>query len=192
MADNRIGTYHLADNPQLYEPSRSNNFEFIVTDIDSLLKAGVDANVADDSDYITNAQEVLRFSVTESSVPHFELGTIEVARGNTVMKFAGKPSFGSGTLKFNDYMGAKTKDCLNAWQALAYDVRTEKIHLATNYKKDCQLIEYSPDYEKILRVWELKGCWVKSLNEGNFQHDSDEKRQVDVTIEYDKAIPVTE
>lgn len=187
MEDNRIGTYHLADNPQLYEPGRSNNFEFIVTGIDELLRAGVDPELATDEDYITNGQEVLRFSVTESAVPHFELGTIEVPRGNNIMKFAGKPTFQSNTLKFNDYMGADTKGVLMAWQSLVYDVKTEKIHLAENYKKECQLIEYTPDYSKILRVWEFKGCWVKSLSEGNFNHDSEEKRQVDVTIEYDRA-----
>ena len=32
MAEN-IGTYHLADNPQLYEPARTNNFELVVTDV---------------------------------------------------------------------------------------------------------------------------------------------------------------
>ena len=108
------------------------------------------------------------------------------------MKFAGKPTFQSNTLKFNDYMGADTKGVLEAWRSLVYDVKTEKIHLAENYKKDCQLIEYSPDYEKILRVWEFKGCWVKSLSEGNFNHDSEEKRQVDVTIEYDRAYLVAD
>ena len=71
--------------------------------------------------------------------------------------------------------------------AIVSDINTEKVHLAENYKKECQLIEYTPDYSKILRVWEFKGCWVKSLNEGNFNHDSEEKRQVDVTIEYDRA-----
>lgn len=190
MADNRIGTYHLADNPQLYEPARTNNFEFIVTGIDELLKEGVDASVANAKDIIKNAQEVLRFSVNEASVPHFTLNTIEVKRGNTTMKFAGTPSFDSGTLKFNDYMGAGTKDCLIAWRALAYNVKTEKVNLAVNYKKDCYLKEYNPNYSKCLRTWEMKGCWVKSVSEDNFSSDSDDKRQVTVTIEYDRAIPV--
>ena len=42
------GTYHLANNNDLYEPSRSNNFEFLVTDVDNLLRAGVDRDLADE------------------------------------------------------------------------------------------------------------------------------------------------
>lgn len=180
------GTYHLADNPTLYEPARSNNFEFIVTGIDSLLKAGVDAAVADEeNDYIKNGQEVIRVSVASESVPHFELSTIEVKRGNNTVKFAGTPTFGDQTLIVNDYMGARTKDVLMAWQALAYDVNTEKVHRATNYKKDCILVEYSPDYEEILRTWTLKGCWISNISEDAFDADSNDKRRVTASIVYD-------
>lgn len=191
MADiKQIGTYHLADNPKLYEPARTNNFEFIVVGLDRLLKAGVDAETAGENDYLTNAQDVIRFSISETSVPHFALNVIEVKRGNTTMKFAGTPSFDAGTLKFNDYMGAQTKDYILAWKALAYDVRTEKIQLASNYKIDCYLKEYTPDYSRVLRTWEMKGCWVSDCSEDSFSSDSDDKRQVTVTLQYDRAIPV--
>ena len=36
------------------------------------------------------------------------------------------------------------------------------------YKKDCMLVEYSPDYEEILRTWTLKGCWVSAISESEF------------------------
>lgn len=184
-----FGTYHLADNPTLYEPARSNNFEFVVTDIDDLIYAGTDKNTASDKDHITNGQEVLRVSVVSSSVPHFSLGKIEVKRGNNTIKFAGTPSFDDGKLVLNDYMGARTKDILLAWQALAYDVITEKVHRATNYKKDCTLVEYSPDYDEVLRTWTLQGCWISELSEDDFSNEDNDKRTVSVTVVYDKAIP---
>ena len=184
-----FGTYHLADNPQLYEPSRSNNFEFIVTDIDNLIYAGVDKATATEQDYITNGQEVLRVSVLSSSVPHFTLSKIEIKRGNNTIKYAGTPTFDDGTLVLNDYIGARTKDILLAWQALAYDVTTEKVNRATAYKKDCTLVEYSPDYDEVIRTWTLKGCWISGLSEGEFSNENNEKRQVTATIVYDKAIP---
>ncbi len=183
------GTYHLADNPQLYEPARSNNFEFIVTGIDDLIYAGTDLNTATEQDHITNGQEVLRVSVLSSSVPHFSLGKIEVKRGNNTVKFAGVPTFDDGTLIVNDYIGARTKDILLAWQALAYDVTTEKVHRATNYKKEATLVEYSPDYEEVIRTWTLKGCWISGVSEGEFSNETNDKRQVTATIVYDKAIP---
>ena len=73
-----IGTYHLAQHPELYEPARTNNFEFEVVGLpEKLLYAGVEETdqVDDDKKYIKNAQEVLRISVLSSSVPHFKLNS---------------------------------------------------------------------------------------------------------------------
>lgn len=184
-----FGTYHLADNPQLYEPARSNNFEFTVTDIDDLIYAGTDPATATEKDHITNGQEVLRVSVVSSTVPNFSLSKIEIKRGNNTVKFAGVPTFEDGTLVLNDYIGARTKSILLAWQALAYNVQTEKVNRATNYKKTCKLTEYSPDYDEVIRTWELQGCWVSSISEDAFSNETNDKRTVTATIVYDKAIP---
>lgn len=189
MAEN-MGTYHLASNPALYEPARTNNFEFLVMDIDSLLRAGVKEELATESDYITNGQEVLRCSVLSSSVPHFTMSSIDVKRGNNTMHFAGTPTFDNHNLVLNDYMGARTKSVLLAWQALAYDVRTERVNRATVYKKTCYLYEYSPDYKEVIRKWRLIGCWISGLNEDPFSNETNEKKTVTATIIYDKAIPM--
>lgn len=185
---NNLGTYHLADNPKLYEPARTNNFEFIVTGIDKLLYAGLNEETAADSDYITNGQEVLRLSVVSSSVPHFSLGVIDVKRGNNTMHAAGVPTFENHSLVVNDFIGARTKSVLLAWQALAYDVQTEKVHRMSNYKKDCTLVELAPDGEMV-RYWDMKGCWISELTEGEFSNETNDKKTVNVTIIYDKAIP---
>ena len=37
-----MGTYHLASNPNMFEIQRSNNFEFIITDIDGIMRAGME------------------------------------------------------------------------------------------------------------------------------------------------------
>ena len=180
---------HLAGNNALYEPARSNNFEFIVTDIDDLLGAGVQEEFASEQDYIENGQDIIRVSVISSSVPHFDLSTIEIKRGNATVKFAGTPTFSDGELKLNDYVGARTKDALLAWQALAYDVESEKVFAASKYKKDCWLYEYTPDYETVIRTWELKGCWISKLSEDAFSNENNSKREITATVVYDKAIP---
>ena len=182
------GAWHLADNPTLYEPARNNNFEFIVTGIDTLLKSGLDdsaEHVA--TDYITTAAETIRVSVVSSSVPHFSLGTIEVKRGNDTIKFAGVPTFGNLPIVVNDYMGAKTKEAIMAWQALAYNVRNGYINRATVYKKDCRLVEFSPDYKEILNEWRIEGAWVQEVSEGEFSNENEGKRTINVTIQYDRA-----
>ncbi len=184
----KFGTYHLSDNPAIYEPSRNNAFEFIVNEqINTLLKAGV--LLPEDSSWLSGVQDVIKLSVSEASVPHFDLGIIEVRRGNSIMKFAGTPTFSDCTVKCNDYVGAKTKAILLAWQALAYDVANDVVNLAVNYKFDCKLVEYAVDYSSVIRTWTLKNCWVKTLSEGSFSHESSDKRSIDVTIVYDRAIP---
>lgn len=184
----RFGTYHLSDNPAIYEPSRNNAFEFIVNDrVNTLVQAGV--TLPRDENWLSGVQDVIRLSVSEASVPHFDLSIIEVRRGNSTMKFAGTPTFGECTLKCNDYVGAKTKAVLLAWQALAYDVANDVVNLASNYKFDCKLVEYTTDFSKAIRSWTLKNCWVRSLSEGSFTHESSDKRSIDVTIVYDRAIP---
>ena len=40
------GIYYLADNPQLYEIQRSNNYELIVTNINNIIKAGFEQGEA--------------------------------------------------------------------------------------------------------------------------------------------------
>ena len=180
----QYGTYHLADNPELYEVQRSNNFEFIVTGIDNILRAG--ANETDENAFITNASQTLRFSVVQSSIPMFSQEVIRIQRGNTVMKAAGVPTFNDGSLVVNDFIGADTKSALMAWQNLSYNVKTEKVGAMKDYKKTCYLCEYTPDY-KLVRTWKMLGCWVSSLQEGEFNMESNNKQTITAQISFDKA-----
>lgn len=185
MAD-QIGTYHLADNPQLYEIQRSNNYEFVVTDIDGIMRAGAIGTEANAT--FKNAQEILRVSVSKSSVPHFQQEVVSVKRGNSTLKYAGVPSFPEGTVEFHDFIGADVKSILMAWQNLSYNVRTEKVGSLdrTNYKKDCYLIEYTPDYRKV-RTWRLYGCWISNITEGEYSNESGDKKLITATVQYDRA-----
>ena len=183
----QIGTYHLADNPRYFEIQRQNNFEFIVTDINGILRAGSTGNETNAK--IDNAQEMLRLSVSKSSVPHFTQEVINIKRGNSTLKYAGVPTFQEGTVEFHDFIGADTKAILMAWQNLSYDVMSEKVASVdrTNYKKDCYLIEYTPDFRKV-RTWRLYGCWISGLQEGDYSNESGDKHLITATIQYDRAM----
>ena len=184
--DNTYGTYHLADNPALYDPMRNNTFEFVVTGLDKLLRVGADGS--EENAYITNAQEVLRLSVDSASIPMFTQEVIPVKRGNSTIKFAGTPSFASGSLVVNDWIGADSKSALMAWQNLSYNVKTDRVGNAADYKKDCWLIEFTPDFTKQVRQWQLKGCFISGLSEDAYSMSNDGKKTISATIEYDRAI----
>ena len=179
-AGDRLGTYYLTDNPKYYEIQRSNNFVFYVSGLSKAF------NIANNKYAQDNADDVIKISVNKATVPHFTQSAIQVKRGNNTMKFAGAPEFGSGSIDLNDYIGAGTKDVLLAWQNKSYDVRTEKVGLASDYKKDAYLLEYTPD-DQLVRTWKLMGCWISGLSEGEYSHDSADKHTITATIEYDKA-----
>lgn len=181
-----FGTYHIADNPQAFQPVRQNNFRFLVYGLDRLLVVG--GNEEDDNDYIKNAQEVLDFSVVSFEAPSFSQQPINVRRGNSQVNYAGVPNWSQGNLVINDYAGVNSKSILQAWQALSYDVINDTIPSADKYKRDAVVMEYLPD-NTLLRYWELKGCWVSQLSETGFNNDSGDKKTVTAQITYDRAIP---
>lgn len=182
-------SWHIADNPGIYEPARNNNFEFLIMDADNLLKAGVLEEEATEDDYLKNGQEIIRLSVNKAPVPHFSQGEIAISRGNTKTYYASTIEYKEGTLEVIDYIDVSGKSILMAWQALSGKAVRGTVGRARNYKKDCVLIEYSPDYAQKLRSWRLKGCWIKELSEDDYSHESPDKKVVRATIRYDRAIP---
>lgn len=187
-----LSTYHLSTGThRAYQPAKKNFFEFIVEGLDSLLKPGVEKNLAKSSDYITNGQEVIRLTVNKAPVPHYELGDLEITKGNSTVHYAGKPTFNDGTVEVDDMIGANSKTVLEAWQNLAYDVLSDQGGRAINYKKDATLIEYTSDHVRV-RSWKLIGCWIVGISEDDYDKENDDISRVQATIRYDRAIPVIE
>jgi hypothetical protein len=199
-----LDAIHISTNLANYEAARTGFFTLLVdlnpSDADPttvpqngtpMLKATYDQDPANAqaANQITAAdvQNLISLNVLSFDVPHFELDTLQYKRGNDVVKFAGTPTFNSGSLKVDDIVGVDTKSILMAWQGLAYNVHTRKGGRMKDYKRDCTLIEYTQDYEQI-RKWKLYGCWVKTLSEDAFDRENDGKRAITATIEYDRAI----
>ena len=206
---NFLSAQHISANLNDYESARSGFFTLIVgTSTNKSLASAATAKgvgainntindlaLATETDkssakYTTgsNAQEILALNVVKAFVPHFSLEVHEYTRGNEKVKFAGVPTFESGSLTVDDVVGLDTKNILLAWQAQAYDVHTGKGGRMKDYKKNCTLMEYTQDYE-LIRQWELRGCWIKALSEDPFDKESDGMRKITVELEYDKAIP---
>ena len=178
---------HLGSTHRAYQPAKKNFFEFIVEDLTNLLKPGVEKELAQEADYITDGQEVIRLTVNKAPVPHYELNEIEIRKGNSSVWYAGTPTFSEGTLEVDDMIGANSKAVLEAWQNLAYNVLNDQGGRAINYKKNCTLIEYTSDHVKV-RSWKLIGCWIKSISENDYDKESDDLQRVQATIRYDRAI----
>lgn len=186
-----LSTYHLSTGThRAYQPAKGNFFEFIVEDTSDWLKPGVDPEglINEETDYVKTPQEIIRLTVNKTSVPHFDLEELSIRKGNSVVYYAGVPTFPEGTVEIDDMIGIESKATLEAWQNQAYNVMTDKGGRAINYKHDATLIEYTADHIKV-RSWKLIGCWVKSLSEEDYDKETDNVRRVSATIRYDRAIP---
>lgn len=190
-----VGAYYLAEKPGDYEVQRSNAFRFIVAgpsyadDIEDevLGRAGTPGD--SDADKISGWKTILEYSVDNAKVPTFTQEVITVQRGNSVVKFAGTPTFTEGSFGVNDYMGSDSCSALMAWQNLSYDVRTQAVGRAAKYKKTCYLQEYTPDFTKVVRTWTLYGCWVSGIEQNDFSmQNGNEVRTITATIQYDYAV----
>ena len=181
------GTYRLGSNPNLYEIQRTNNFEFQVaaSQFDNIVTVG-GKNFGALPDGSSGPSDIIRIAVQSTAIPHFTQGVLEVKRGNNTIKYAGVPSFDSHKLSFYDYIGTRAKEVLMAWQGLSYNTRTQKVGLASDYKKDCYIKEYTPDWQEV-RSWVLHGCWVSELSEDDFDSERNDVHKISCTITYDYA-----
>ena len=50
------------------------------------------------------------------------------------------------------------------------------------------VMEYTAD-NKLVRYWDLIGCWIKGLSEDKWDSESGNKKTLTATIRYDRAIP---
>ena len=176
------GAYYLTQNPAIYEPQRSNCFKFVVD------MTGIDVNDFGVSVPANDLSKTLELAVKTSSVPQFTIGKLTINRGNSQAHFAGKPEFKDGQISVHDYIGAHTKEILLAWQRQAYNVHTQKIGLAKDYKRTATLYELTPDFQ-IVRTWKLFGCWISDISDPNYDAESSDVRVMDATIVYDYAYP---
>ena len=185
--EKQLAIYHMTSNPEMYEVQRKNTFEFVVPNLEDLLRAG--ANGTEENAYIKDVGEVLRLSIAANPIPHFSQESIQVKRGNMTMKYAGVPTFPEGSFRFRDFIGLNTKEALMAWQNLSFNLDTGAVGslTSTNYKKDCYLLEYTPDFKTVVRTWKLYGCWISNLSEGPYSYDDGGMNEIEVTIQYDYA-----
>ena len=178
-----VGAYHFSANKELFEIQRGNNFDFVIDkSLDNLSAYGNETKT------FPKAQENIRLSVSSASVPHFSQNAIEVRRGNTAVKYAGVLSWSSGSIECYDFIGAETKDILMAWQARSGNPMYQTVGQQADYKVTANLIEYTPDYNQIVRTWRLDGCWISSIDEDAFSVDANGARKIRCTIEYDRAV----
>ena len=185
------GAQHFAAKKELFEIQRGNNFEFVIPSdaFTNIQPFGQNA----ETHTVYNAAEHIRLSVSSASIPYFSQNVIEVRRGNTAVKYAGVLNYGAGSIRCYDMIGARTKDALMGWQARSGNPLYQTVGQQKDYKMDCYLLEYTPDYSELVRTWKVEGCWISSLSDDGYSVDSGgAAKQITAEIQFDRAYPVYE
>lgn len=165
MAKYVLGADFLASNRD-YEVQRTNNFQ-------------VQFNI--------DGAETLMFAVESFPLPTIANEPLELPHGNTRVKVAGQASFEGGDLVVKDFIVADTEKVIEQWRRKVYDPETDQIGWAADYKVTGYVYEFSPD-GSVSRTWKLLGCWPSSVSYGELSNDGSDKKQITITITYDKAI----
>ena len=187
-AANNPSAYHISQNKVEYNPQRKSNFILVIDFENDLPRVGSDEGTTDASSIISadEAQKQVVLFLKSCDTPNVSLGEMSVDRGNSVIKFAGKPTFSDISFVAYDFIGANIKDTLLAWQNLAYNSKYDYIGNARGYKKHCQLIQQTPN-GTMVRYWDIEGAWPKNVEPGDYDYSSEDQQDVSCTLAIDWA-----
>lgn len=178
----QFGAYHMIGQ-DAWEPQRTNNFELQIMDIGNL--TSIDGGLSMPG----NSSELLTLSTKSVGGFNTSISNIQVQYGNNSINFAGKPTYDSIAISFNDYIGINTERIIMAWSRLVYDPKTQKIGRASSYKKNGYLLEFSPDGD-FVKMWQAEGCFPGNVNFSDYDNESNNIRNINVTMYVDKLIPL--
>lgn len=185
---NNYSAFHIAQNKVEYNPQRKDNFMLIVDFGDDMLRVGAREGSTDAQDIIKalDAQNQLILTLKSCSTPKVNQSTININRGNSVIKFAGKPTFSDMTFEAYDYIGSFVKDALLAWQNQSYNTTYDYIGNAKTYKKHAQLLQLTPN-GTLVRYWDIEGMWLTEVTPGDYDFSQDSEQSVSCTASIDWA-----
>lgn len=165
MAD-VLGASHLAS--EGWEIQRRNNFEISISGVG-------------------DQERLLTLAVVGGSLPSEGNQVINVQYGNTEVKVAGTYTIQAGSLSVRDLVQKDMEAIIDAWRATVYDKETDAVGFAADYKKQARITQFAPDgtYE---RVWKIEGVWPSSVDYGQVSQTDNSLKEINITLEYDKAI----
>lgn len=166
-----VNAEHIAAQAAGFEPQRQSNWEFEVE-----LGSGDD-------------KEIIRLSAISFALPNENNDPLELPYGNEKVYAAGKANFDASALVLRDYVDQETRNAILRWRRLVYDPETGAVGLARDYKKRASIVLKGPDGSTVYdREVELIGCWPQAVTAGTLDYSAGDPVQIEVTIQYDKAI----
>lgn len=135
--------------------------------------------------------EIIRLNVIDVTLPDISIGEITLKHGNDRVKVAGAPDVGDVSITVHDVIGADTEQVLWGWFSLVYDVRSQMMGLAVDYKKEALLYQLAPDGSSV-RTWQCVGLWPSKFPSKKFSYDSGKELTIDLELKCDNIYLIRE
>lgn len=168
-----------ADHVATYEPQRRNNF--FVDILPPRLLGGSGASIF--------------MHVNEASIPTEESEALPINFGNERRVIAGRTTIAESTLQIYDYVDMQVADFFLKWRRLIYNpgpaglggLPIGGIGYARNYKTEGYIMMVDCQGERA-RIWDLIGCWPRSVQFGTFSMTDSGVNMINVTLSVDKLV----
>lgn len=154
-----------------YEVQRTNNFRFVI-DLGEL------ENMSQGN--------IIELACDTAGLPTVSNDPIELDYGNSNVKVAGKATVDDISVAVKDFIEPNVEGVLWKWRCKVYDPATGKVGWAKNYKKSAMIVEYGPNGE-CERKWVVDGVWPTSLDLGDMDYSSGDKKQITMNLSVDNA-----
>jgi hypothetical protein len=115
----------------------------------------------------------------------FEVTTIDFI--NEKRFLSGKWTPDTFSLSLWDPIAPSAAQKVQDWIRLNYEITTGRMGYADFYKKDFDLKLLDPP-GGVAQQWQVKGAWVAQVDNGLLDYGSSDVVNIDLTIQYDKAI----
>ena len=171
------GSGLLANNTPLNQPQMQGHFELEV-----LPKSDVPPN-----SYSWEGD--ISLHVDTSALPTFTFEEVEAMSINGRSYFAGAATFEAMSITSKDLIDGKTARGWLEWSKLVYNVKTGRLGLAKDYKRECHVFQYAPNGWHH-RQWIFQGVWPQTITFGTLDLSATTTiNMIEVTLRYDKAFP---
>ncbi len=127
------------------------------------------------------------FMIKNVSAPSFEDEEVKLDHINTYRKIRGKREWQDMDLTLYDPISPSGAQAVMEWARLSYESVTGRAGYSDFYKKDLTLNVLGPVGD-IVSEWIIKGAFIKSMSQGDFDWSSSDVVELSISIGMDYCV----
>lgn len=137
--------------------------------------------------FIMYIDAIPAFMIKNVSAPSFEDNSIKLDHINTYRKIRGKREWQTMDLTLYDPITPSGAQKVMDWARLSYESVTGRAGYSDFYKKDLTLNILGPVGD-IVSEWIIKGAFITSMAQGDFDWANDEVAELTITVDMDYCV----